>query len=169
MTPQCTVPGCVKPVRSAKAELCAMHYHRKYRHGSVDRVSRDAGITTVRGRYKMKYVPGHPLAGANGKAYVHRLVLHTVLGPGAHACHWCSTAVLWETVEGDPAQLHVDHLNGQRDDNRPENLVPSCKSCNVARAGQARHRALVAVGFWSEHDTIQHLSSGGRRPELVVA
>jgi len=164
MNPTCSVHGCVKPARSATADLCPMHYHRKYRHGNVDKVSRDAEVTAVRGRYRSAYVPDHPLAGANGKAYVHRLVLHSLLGPGAHACHWCSKTVVWETDARDPAQLQADHLNGRRDDNRPENLVASCKPCNVARAN---HRILKAAGFWSVNDTVDR--SCGRLPDLAAA
>lgn len=31
------------------------------------------------------------------------------------------------------AQAAVDHLNEQKNDNRHENLVVSCKDCNMAR------------------------------------
>lgn len=146
-----------------------MHYHRKYRHGSVQKVARDSGVSVVRGRYATAYVPSHPLAGTNGKAYAHRLVLYDLIGPGAHPCHWCSKVVFWDALEGDPVRLHVDHLNGHRDDNRSENLTPACKACNTARGSQARHRALVGAGFWSGHDTIERLSSGGRRPTLMAS
>lgn len=32
----CTVAGCIKPTRSRYADLCAMHYHRIYRYGTLD-------------------------------------------------------------------------------------------------------------------------------------
>ena len=41
----CTIPGCEKPARSARAEWCAMHYHRWYRYG-------DPGEVTPRRRAK---------------------------------------------------------------------------------------------------------------------
>lgn len=167
MRPRCNAPDCTRPARSAAAELCPMHYHRKYRHGSLDRAG--ANLSVIQGRYRSAYMPSHPLAMTSGKVYVHRMVLYDAIGPGTHSCHWCSTRVVWETLEGDPVRLHVDHLNRQRDDNRPENLVPSCKRCNVTRGSQARHEALVAAGFWSKHDTIARLSTGGRRAPLKAA
>lgn len=36
----CTVPGCTRPVRSTYADLCNMHYSRRYRHGSVNALLR---------------------------------------------------------------------------------------------------------------------------------
>lgn len=168
MNPQCRVPECTKPVRSSGAELCGMHYHRLYRHGSVEKVARGPEHTVVRGRYKKAHAPGHPLACITGMVYVHRRILYDLIGPGSHACHWCAKSIVWEVPEGDPSRLHVDHLNGVRDDNRSENLVPACKACNTTRGCQARHRALVEAGYWSGNDTIERLSRGGRRPPLVA-
>lgn len=36
---ECTVEGCGKKPRSTHATLCAMHYHRMYRNGSLDRLT----------------------------------------------------------------------------------------------------------------------------------
>ena len=33
--PTCKAPGCNELARSRKADLCAMHYHRVYRHGTL--------------------------------------------------------------------------------------------------------------------------------------
>lgn len=56
------------------------------------------------------------------------------IGPGEHPCHWCGATVEWG---GRGARrLVVDHVNGVKVDNRDENLVPSCSSCNVRRRSE---------------------------------
>lgn len=153
----CSVEGCEKPARSGKAEWCKMHYHRWYRHGSTDAKSTTSGVTASQGRkYRTVSAKGHPVAMRNGRAYEHRVVLYDTIGKGPHCCHWCGTSIDWK------GELQPDHLNGATDDNRPENLVPSCRRCNVTRGCQARADALRAAGFWSHHDTIARLSRGGR-------
>jgi len=63
------------------------------------------------------------------------VVLYDAIGPGPHECHWnrvtgCGKVALeWGGGQG----IVVDHLNGDTLDNRPENLVPSCKVCNTRR------------------------------------
>lgn len=165
----CTVEGCDKPLRSARATYCAMHYHRVYRHGSPDAVSSQAGVTASLGRrYRQQHAPDHPLAMRNGQVYVHRKVLYDTIGPGQHTCHWCGTSIRW-APKGTPGMLVPDHVNGLGDDNRPENLVPSCVGCNNARGQQARSAALRDVGFWSGNDTVANLTTGARRPTIVAA
>jgi 5-methylcytosine-specific restriction endonuclease McrA len=162
----CTAPGCSKQARSSKAEYCPMHYHRLYRHGSLDAVASSAGVRTGKGRrYRVTHDPSHPLAMRNGFVYVHRKVLYDTIGPGEHACHWCGTIVRW-APKGTRGILVPDHLNGYGNDNRPENLVPSCMGCNTARGQQERSRALREAGFWSGVDTIAHLKSRGRRAQV---
>lgn len=165
--PTCTVPGCDKPLRSSRAKWCKMHYHRWYRHGDVNRVASGAPVTASHGR-RYRYVTrhGHPLAGATGRAYEHRVVLFDAIGPGGHSCHWCGREVTWESTRGDADCLVADHLNGVGDDNRSENLVPSCAPCNTARAMQARAGALRAAGWWSNNDTVGRL---GARKAPVTA
>jgi hypothetical protein len=160
----CVVPGCDNPPRSSGAEWCKKHYHRWYRHGSVDKVA--AGVHTQAhvGAYVMTTRTGHPLARAGGRVYVHRMVLFDTIGPGVHPCHWCTRPVTWDQGKGEPDQLHLDHLNANRSDNRPENLAPSCRDCNPARGQQARHRALVQAGYWSSHDTVAALKDGRTTP-----
>lgn len=165
----CDIDGCDKPARSAKAAWCKMHYHRWYRHGSTDKVAHRAGISVSSGRhYKTKYVVGHPVAAADGKAYVHRVVLYDAIGAGPHPCYWCATPVDW-LPRGEPNCLQVDHLNGHTDDNRVENLAPSCGRCNAMRALQARSDALRDAGWWSQHDTIEGLRDPSRRRNPRVA
>jgi hypothetical protein len=81
--------------------------------------------------------PGHPLARADGRVLIHRANLYDKIGPGTHPCCWCGVPVTWgvDQWKGSVAgRLIADHLNGDVTDNRPENLVPSCQSCNAKRA-----------------------------------
>jgi len=87
--------------------FCGMHLFRfkKYGDPGIDGKIRPGGA-----RFKMKsgYVrvhkPDHPLALTDGTILEHRLVMSEILGRPLND---------WENVH---------HLNGVRDDNRPENL-----------------------------------------------
>jgi hypothetical protein len=83
-------------------------------------------------RYRSTYSPDHPLAQADGRVPTHRLVLYDKIGTGVHACHWCGRAVRW-IGGGRGDQLVADHVDGDRWNNDPANLVPSCHRCNSHR------------------------------------
>lgn len=162
----CTVDGCSKPTRAPGSDLCPMHYHRRYRHGSVDKVSHRSGITASLGRrYIVRSAAHHPLADKYGRVYVHRQVLYDAIGPGPHSCHWCGTQIDWKP-KGAPGELQPDHLNNDGADNRLENLVPSCRRCNSTRGSQRKADALRAAGWWSQHDTIATLRTQGRADRI---
>jgi len=164
--PNCIVDGCEKPARSASGtSMCPMHYHRNYRHGSIERVATRLSIAGDTGRYATTDAKGHPVAPPSGKAYVHRVVLYDALGEGPHPCHWCGTLVDWRSTE---QQLEVDHLDFDRRNNDVANLVPSCRNCNVGRAMQRRASALREEGWWSGNDTVARLSDPSRRRRPMV-
>jgi len=56
----------------------------------------------------------------------HRKVMYDMLGPGPQTCFWCGVTLEWP-------EAVVDHLNEDKQDNRPENLVVACNNCNRAR------------------------------------
>lgn len=158
----CVIDGCDKPSRNThSAAMCKMHYHREYRHGDCQMVASQSDVTVSLGRrYKRVTASGHPLADADGRLYEHRKVLFDVIGEGPHPCHWCEILVQW-LPRWSPGELQVDHLSNDGADNRPSNLVPSCRACNTARGSQRRAVALRDAGWWSEHDTVA-LTGGGR-------
>jgi hypothetical protein len=168
--PSCSVAGCEKPARSGSAAHCTMHYHRLYRHGSLERSAVGSGITVSKGRrYKAHFNRTHPLAPPSGRIYRHREVLYDAIGAGPHPCHWCGVELTWSVdPRGSQTEIVVDHLNGIGDDNRPENLVPSCARCNSGRAIQARSVALREAGWWSVHDTINEAPSLSRAAPIEV-
>lgn len=158
----CTIPGCVKPPCSRG--LCQMHNWRLKHYGDPMREPYEPRLCSIaecgrkrkgrglcslhlgrqkRGlpfdysppvlakkRYKMRMRPKHPLADRRGRVYEHRAVLFDCLSGGRLPCFWCGTPLEWLV------NLFVDHLNHDRHDNRPENLVPSCNGCNAGRTSK---------------------------------
>lgn len=166
----CEVVGCANIARSKSSPVCAKHYHRAYRHGSVEADMRKV-VTGHQSRYVTKYLPGHPAASKSGRIYVHRMIVFDRLGGMGAPCHWCGTDLTWFRPKGAADDLCVDHLNGDRADNRPENLVTACNRCNSGRAAQDRSKILAAeYGAWSVNDTVASLRSElrRRRPPIVI-
>lgn len=114
-----------------------MHYNRQRRTGSVGPAQRlkaewGTGYVDPTTGYRMIHRPGHPLARAQGSVGEHRIVLYAAIGPGEHPCHWCARPLTW--VGSPDARICADHLDGNRTNNIPSNLVPACLDCNTKRA-----------------------------------
>ena len=126
--PACKVPECHRQMRSIKSGYCEMHYQRLRLRGTLaPRIRPMAKEKLQRGDgYILIRCLGHPMAQASGYAMEHRYVLFEKIGPGVHACVWCKGRLPWE-------KLVPDHLDGVKSNNVPENLVPSCVSCNFLR------------------------------------
>lgn len=121
----CAVDGCTKPARSRPSRHCEMHYYRMRRSGSLERT-----LTAHRRERADGYVlipaRGHPRALGKGHAFEHRVVFYDAHGEGPFNCHVCRKVVTWD-------DMHVDHLNEIKTDNRLENLAPACPACNQWR------------------------------------
>lgn len=123
----CMIEGCTRKYEGSG--YCKLHRDRKSRHGDplyVGRRPAGSGHLTPRG-YIMGWHPDHPLAGATGFVLEHRVVLFDAIGNGPHPCHWCGKTLTWSP------ELTVDHLDWDRSNNDPANLVPACAACNGAR------------------------------------
>lgn len=73
---------------------------------------------------------GHLLADRSGGLCEHRKVLYDEIGPGPHECYWgCGRVLSW----GGKSGINVDHLDDDKLNNDPDNLVPSCGPCNRQR------------------------------------
>ena len=135
----CSVEGCWEPHQARG--WCTTHYERVRKYGepgeAARRQARDGeGNLTALG-YRMLRMLGHPLAGADGRVYEHRVELFSTIGPGSHPCHWCGVMVEWRASRSKgptTGSLCVDHLDEDRLNNRRDNLVPSCRTCNIARS-----------------------------------
>lgn len=99
----CSVEGCVR-VSLAKG-LCMCHYERNRKYGDplFTKYERKSKYLNSQG-YVVWNDKTHPLAGKNGQISEHRLVMANKLGRQL------------ESFE------NVHHKNGDRSDNRPENL-----------------------------------------------
>jgi hypothetical protein len=148
----CQAPGCTDKRAYGRRMYCEKHYMRLRRRGSFDRQqTKDRYMHS--GGYVIARDAIHPLS-RNGLLFEHRKVLHDVIGEGPIACHWCSRAVDWQS-------LHVDHLNEDKTDNRPENLAPSCPACNQRRG---RHKMVRQMR--TRHAA--HLTLDGKTQTLGV-
>lgn len=100
----CAIEGCDKP-RSSK-EWCAKHYNRWRMHGDPLLTKRPT-YGSGRQRHGDGYIhlakPAHPIADARGRVLEHRYVM-------------------WEAGLLTNPQNVVHHLNGDKTDNRIENL-----------------------------------------------
>jgi 5-methylcytosine-specific restriction endonuclease McrA len=109
-------------------------------------VRRRRKLWAVARGYKVVYVGSHhPLASKSGHVFRHRLRLYNKIGPGTHACTWCSGPVTWG-AQG-PDALHVDHLIDRHNDD-VSNLVPAHGSCNRKRANGTLYIYLRKKATW---------------------
>lgn len=133
----CSIEGCARQ-RVARG-WCGTHWRRWRTHGDpLTTANAPWGAGTVNhSGYRVVSRRGHPLAAKDGHVFAHRVVLWEAIGPGEHLCHWCSTPVVWrqQTAPGDRLadDLQVDHIDGDRLNNDLQNLVPSCRGCNLLR------------------------------------
>jgi hypothetical protein len=100
----CSVRGC--KAKQVAIGYCSKHYQRRAKHGDpahMLRAENGNGTMSAKG-YRIVYRPGHANANKHGRIAEHRLVMSEKLG---------------RPLRSDE---NVHHINGNRTDNRPENL-----------------------------------------------
>lgn len=123
----CAIEGCEKPSRRCSQGWCEMHYIRWWRHG-------DPNILRPNTRPFTIHSEGYRLVRGQ---YEHRAVLMAKVGPDPQPCHWCGVTVFWgqNTKEHPDTALTAD-VDGDKQNNDSDNLVPSCFRCNLFRGGR---------------------------------
>lgn len=136
----CSIVGCQRSVWSR--DMCNLHYTRWRRADDPGpaglRVNpKGAGCVRSDG-YRVIQIGPHPLASKHGQVLEHRAVLYDAIGPEPRPCHHCGLTVHWDkTHPAEADALVVDHLDFDRSNNDPANLVPSCGPCNARRSKRA--------------------------------
>lgn len=136
----CQAGDCVKPVGGGG--VCEMHRARMSRTGTyAERVTPERSLSSS-GYWVVRRV-GHPVAVSDGRAYEHRVALFDAIGGGEHQCNWCAIPVSWDrSYPAHSDALVVDHLDEDKLNNDPSNLVPSCPRCNIARSSRWKKRVV---------------------------
>ena len=140
----CSVEGCGREAEYKTAVLCQKHYFRIRRNGKIETLleekKRKLGYTrqyrvpfaSPRGNYQRLYEPDHPLRDKSGYVAEHRMIVFAKYGWDLPVCELCGVSLEWNTC-------HVDHIDNDPTNNKPENLRPLCRVCNTTRDYPERH------------------------------
>lgn len=125
----CSESCCILPARNRNPPYwCEMHYMRLRRTGSTS-LTPPKSVYYHTGGYVIIRCPDHPLCKRSGRnlEYEHRVIFHDTHGEGPFSCHWCSNSLTWTTLD-------IDHVDENKTNNDPSNLVASCPPCNRRRS-----------------------------------
>ncbi|QIA76155.1 HNH endonuclease signature motif containing protein [Rodentibacter caecimuris] len=126
---KCKIDGCDREARYKADCVCQKHYFRFMRNGTYDllpKPTRQYRRSNMKG-YQLLFEPRHPLAMSDGYVYEHRLVVYSIYGDKLPHCQFCGSQLTWHNC-------HVDHIDNDIANNKPSNLRPICRGCNVMRS-----------------------------------
>lgn len=126
MREQITCPVCTTVFTAPPS------HRRKYCSKPCMYVGRTKTSDDLTADYRRKYAPNHPLRTISPVVSVHRIELWDKIGIGPHNCHYCAVSISWfPEKHPNTTKLFVDHLDRDKKNNDPDNLVPTCHRCNV--------------------------------------
>jgi len=126
---QCSITTCARTAFTyLHGGVCQVHNHRITKMGGDLGAAWSPGAINDRG-YRNVTSTGHILGQSQSE---HRLVLFGVIGFGPHRCTYCHAHINWKSG------LEVDHIDFDRLNNVPANLVQSCHKCNSDRSPKGR-------------------------------
>jgi hypothetical protein len=158
---KCKIDGCTKDVMYKERQLCQMHYFRHMRNGTYDKTRKPEYSIISPNGYVKTYNPDHPLSDKQGRTYEHRRILYESIGEGPHKCELCGKAWSWR-----PYKDHVDHIDGDKENNDLSNLRPLCNGCNTQRGRKPAHEDKGRVAI--EIDGIKMTAAEWARAEGVL-
>lgn len=124
---------------------------------------RPANVTRYR---RIKLPEGHPLCQSDGCTYEHRLIFYNKVDGSDQVCHWCQKPLSWR----DKPRLVVDHLDGDRWNNVPDNLVAACARCNSLRVIRSDWLTHCHLGHpFTEENTYLRPDGRGRQCRICNA
>jgi len=125
----CSIEGCERP--HAGHGLCQAHLYKKKKFGDPlvgpTRPNRGKGRTVNHGGYVQLFMPEHHEANQRGYVMEHRVVMEKTAGRNLL-----------------PGEV-VHHINGNRGDNRPENLELFASHSEHVKTENTRRREADAV------------------------
>lgn len=144
----CTVEGCTATANRKGNTLCEAHYMRVRRNGTTaSQYERAAQYQDHSNGYLLVKAQGHPRSLGMARAYAHRVVFTDTYGEGPFKCNWCPNTVTWD-------DMHVDHLDDDKHNNHPDNLVASCQVCNMKR-GRGKLKQLWRARYGIEFNGLR--------------
>lgn len=123
--PPCLTAGCDGKATRVTHGMCETCYYRVRRNGTTE-------ARKISGRYKTGagYIKlldrDHPLADSGGHVFEHRAVAFRANDGNCPDCYWCGTSLEWPSAV-------IDHLDENKENNAPTNLVVACNDCNRSR------------------------------------
>lgn len=118
------------PERRAAVKAGHLHTDEARQKASAARRGSARGYSLNPAGYRDLHMQDdHPLARSGGLLGEHRKVLYDAIGAGPHPCHWCGKSLEWGGLGG----IVADHVDNDKLNNDPSNLVPSCNPCNTGR------------------------------------
>jgi HNH endonuclease len=133
-------------------------YPQRYKHGHYSRLALSqrganhpnwsGGRYLARDGYVLIYRPDSPSAQKSGYVPEHREIYETTRGVTL------------------PSSVHVHHINGIRDDNRPENLIATTRGEHMRMHIKAGEWTAALIDLRLRAAVVAHITQHGQLPDL---